>query len=72
MIDINAPEYKRFVEVRVEILPVHFGLELLFPIGQKVDFDIGIATAGDVLDRKVSSGEDLSHNELWIDFWGKI
>jgi len=39
---------KRFVEDRTQGLAVHFGLELLFLVGQQVHLDIGIRSTAHI------------------------
>ena len=48
-----------FVPVRVEVLPFDLGLQLVLLVGQQVDFDEGIGSAGEVLGRELLAPEDF-------------
>lgn len=60
----KIPEYKCLVEDRIQVLPVNLRLELLFPIRKQMEFDVWVATAGDVLHGEVSRFEHF-HDEAF-------
>lgn len=48
-----------FVPVRVEVLPLDLGLQLVLLVRQKVDFDEGVGGAGEVLGRELLASEQF-------------
>lgn len=55
----SSPEQEGFVEHRIQVLAMYFGLELLLSIGQQEHLDVRIAAAGYIFDGQVTSLEDL-------------
>lgn len=45
--------------MRVEVLPLDLGLQLVLLVGQQVDFDEGVGGAGEVLGRQLLTPEQL-------------
>jgi len=56
-------EEKRFIEGRVKVPPVNFGLILFLPVRKEVQFDVRITAAWDIVFcRKVLCLKDLEYN----------
>lgn len=53
-------EDERLVEDRVQSFLVHFGVKLLFLVGQEQHFDVGIGCTARIHGQEVSSLEDAN------------
>lgn len=63
---VRHGETEGLVKRGVEILAVHTRLELLLPLRQQVDLDVGVGGSGEVFGRQLQSPEDPHHQRLLL------
>lgn len=64
---MKLPEYKRLVEDGIEILAMDLCLVFLLAIGEQIDFNVRITTAGDVFDGEVPRFQNFHHQAFHLE-----